>query len=80
MRAIISLVALLLVGCTDVYRYPCQDPANKDKPECSRPECENDGFCYDILNGLPPPQQTQPTVEETPATECSNIENVSTGE
>jgi len=76
--ALLGLTALLLVGCEDTYRYPCQDPANKDKAECSRPDCEADGFCYDTLNGL----QAQPStvvVEETVvATECNKEE--STGE
>ena len=72
-------VALLLVGCEDTYRYPCQDPANKDNPECNRPICEADGFCYDTLNGLPPKQaEEKPPVEEvpvaTPAAECTDCE------
>lgn len=58
--ALIS-IALLLVGCEDTYRYPCQDPANKDKPECNLPACEADGFCYDKLNGL---QQETVVIEE----------------
>ena len=67
MKAVLFvLTALLLVGCEDTYRYPCQDPANKDKKECNRPACEADGMCYDKLNGLP--EQAAPTVEEeTPA-------------
>jgi len=58
MRNTLILFALsfTLVGCEDTYRYPCQDPANKDNPECNRPACEADGFCYDTLNGLPPKQ------------------------
>ena len=66
--AFLVLTALLLVGCEDTYRYPCQDPANKDKAECNRPVCEADGMCYDTLNGLPPKQELK-VVEEiaTPA-------------
>ena len=69
MKAVfLVLAALLLVGCEDRYRYPCQDPANKDNPECNRPECEKDGLCYDTLNGLPPQQPVEETpVEEAPA-------------
>lgn len=80
MKAVLfALTALLLVGCEDTYRYPCQDPENKDKPECSRPACEVDGFCFDTLNGLPAPQQTP--VEEPAATDCNcNTEVESTGE
>lgn len=57
-------IALFMVGCEDRYRYPCQDSANKDNPECNRPACEIDGLCYDTLNGLSP-QQTR--VEESSA-------------
>ena len=53
MKAVfLILAALLLVGCAESYRYPCQDPQNKDKEECNRPACEADGMCYDTLNGL----------------------------
>ena len=69
MRKTIFLLALLLVGCEETYRYPCQDPANKDKAECNRPACEADGFCYDKLNGLPE-QEAPPVVEETPVEEA----------
>jgi hypothetical protein len=69
MKKLVFLLALscTLVGCSDTYRYPCQDPANKDKAECSRPDCEVDGMCYDKLNGLPEPQVEQ--VEQTPVEE-----------
>jgi len=72
------ITALLLVGCTDTYRYPCQDPENAEKAECNRPACEADGMCYDTLNGLPPKQET-PVVEETPAPAC-NCDTANTGE
>jgi hypothetical protein len=67
MKKIAFLLALsfTLLGCEDTYRYPCQDPENKDKAECNRPICEADGMCYDTLNGLPP----QPVVEQTPVEE-----------
>ena len=72
------LTALLLVGCEDTYRYPCQDPENKDKPECTRPICEADGMCYDKLNGLPEPVEQTPVVEEPAAPAACNCET--TGE
>jgi len=79
MRAVLFVAALLLVGCEDTYRYPCQDPANKDKAECNRPLCEADGFCYDKLNGLPE-QEATPSVEEAaPAADCNKVEET-TGE
>ena len=68
MKAVyLILAALLLVGCEDTYRYPCQDPANKDKEECNRPACEADGMCYDTLNGIKHKEAVEPQVEETPA-------------
>ena len=38
-----------IAGCSDQYRYPCQDPANQTKSECTPPECEADGTCTDYL-------------------------------
>ena len=80
--AFLVLTALLLVACEDTYRYPCQDPANKDKAECNRPDCEADGFCYDSLNGLPPKQAEAPTVEEVSAAPTAEVDNTeeNTGE
>jgi hypothetical protein len=79
MKAVfLILTALLLVGCEDRYRYPCQDPANKDNPECNRPDCETDGFCYDQLNGI----QQETVVIEQPCGSETETEIVSeeTGE
>ena len=75
--AFLVLTALLLTGCSDTYRYPCQDPANANNPECNRPICEVDGFCFDKLNGLPEKDVQEIKAEEAqapaaPATECNN--------
>lgn len=67
-----TLAALLLVGCSDTYRYPCQDPANKNKEECNRPACEADGMCYDSLNGIKPKSVAELQVDETPAPVAEN--------
>jgi hypothetical protein len=80
MKKTIPLFALLfaLAACEDTYRYPCQDPANKDNPKCNRPICEADRMCYDILNGLPPKQttveETTVVVEEGPAAATEVVE------
>ena len=80
MKAVLLITtALLLVGCEDTYRYPCQDPANKDKAECNRPLCEADGFCYDKLNGLPE-QEAAPSVEEAAPAAVCNKDEETTGE
>lgn len=53
MRAVMLTLSLLLVaGCGEHYRYPCQDPANWKKEECNRPACEADGMCWDKLSGV----------------------------
>lgn len=70
---LIPVIALLLVGCEERYRYPCQDPENAEKAECTRPVCEADGMCYDSLNGLPP------KLEEAPV-EAAEDCNCNTGE
>ena len=69
MKKLVFLLALscTLAGCSDHYRYPCQDPENKDKAKCNRPVCEVDGMCYDKLNGLPEQASPVPQVEESPA-------------
>lgn len=69
-KIMLFATTLFLFGCEDTYRYPCQDPVNKDKSECNRPDCEADGFCYDTLNGLPPQQSV---VEHTPVEEASAV-------
>ena len=46
---VIMVVALLMSGCEDRYRYPCQDPANFKNPECKPPLCVADGSCTDYL-------------------------------
>ena len=52
-NAIIFLVAfvltVLLVGCSDQFRYPCQDPRNWDKSDCKRPLCSVTSTCPDQL-------------------------------
>jgi hypothetical protein len=47
---IITLIALMsLVGCSDRFRYPCQDPANWESAECKKPECSVTRTCPDLL-------------------------------
>jgi hypothetical protein len=53
MKIITALFVLALVGCSDSYRYPCQDPENFGKPKCEPPACEADGTCTKDLMGQP---------------------------
>jgi hypothetical protein len=45
------LILLLLCGCDNHYRYPCQDPQNWKKIECNNEVCRAEGTCTDILIG-----------------------------
>lgn len=57
----VGLCALMLTGLTgckydfkEVYRYPCQDPANWEEPDCLPPNCEGFGICTkDVMRGTP---------------------------
>jgi hypothetical protein len=57
---------LLLAGCKDVYRYPCQNPDNFYKAECQKPKCLFTQMCPEYLvapildkkvSEVPPPEQ-----------------------
>ena len=51
---IIAAVALsvVLTGCSQQFRYPCQDPANWDNAECKMPICEVNRDCpHHIFEG-----------------------------
>ena len=46
---VVASAVFAIAGCSDQYRYPCQDPNNQGKPECTPPECVADGTCTDYL-------------------------------
>ena len=41
--------ALLLDGCSDHYRYPCQNPDNFYAKECQKPKCQFTQMCPEYL-------------------------------
>lgn len=43
------ITLLLLTGCEDRYRYPCQNPDNFHKEECQRPKCLFTQQCPEYL-------------------------------
>ena len=71
----IMLPLLAATGCEQAYRYPCQDPANWQAPECQRPICEVNRDCPDLIFKenpnieLPKPQEPAParTAPVTPS-------------
>ena len=49
MKTALIFVLLALVGCENSYRYPCQNPDNFHKPECSKPRCLFTQDCPEYL-------------------------------
>ena len=50
---VLVLGVIYVFTAPDVYRYPCQDPANWELEECNPPMCEATGACTKdlIANG-----------------------------
>lgn len=66
MRYLILLLPLLLLGCKEGFRYPCQDPSNWEEKYCKKPYCSANGTCPEDLThyeknkvGQPSPQSQQ---------------------
>jgi hypothetical protein len=75
MKSILAVsMSLVLVGCGQQFRYPCQDPTNWDNAECKRPICEVNRDCPDLIfkenpniklpAALPPPSPVPPSKGE----------------
>jgi hypothetical protein len=45
----LSIMLVLLTGCEDRFRYPCQDPQNWQNTECKPPICTATGTCPEQL-------------------------------
>jgi len=68
-------LSMLLAGCSQQFRYPCQDPENWDKTECKPPICEVNRDCPShIFEGnerieaqLPPPPKPGTVPKSTAA-------------
>ena len=45
----LSILLVLLTGCEDRFRYPCQNPKNWDAVECKPPICTATGTCPEQL-------------------------------
>lgn len=46
---ILLLPVVIAAGCSDRYRYPCQDIKNWETEQCQRPLCEVHKTCPDII-------------------------------
>ena len=45
----LSILLVLLTGCEDRFRYPCQNPVNWENTECKPPICTATGTCPEQL-------------------------------
>lgn len=52
LTACVGILCILLAGCEDRFRYPCQDPKNWELAECKPPICTATGTCPDQLTKL----------------------------
>jgi len=48
----LSILLVLLTGCEDRFRYPCQNPVNWENAECKPPICTATGTCPEQLVNL----------------------------
>jgi hypothetical protein len=49
MKYLLIFIALMLSGCSDRYRYICQDPDHFTDPECQKPRCLFTQMCPEYL-------------------------------
>jgi len=63
--SLLLILPLSLAFCGhDQFRYPCQDPANWDKPECKLPICDVTRTCPEqIFKGQRDPRLGPPAPE-----------------
>lgn len=76
---IVLPIGLAMFG-GDKFRYPCQDPANWDTPQCQKPQCDVTRTCPEhIFKGQrdprlgPPadtPQAAAPVTKPQQGAEC----------
>ena len=50
-KMLVMLPLVMLAGCEQYYRYPCQNPVNWNKPMCHKPECEINKQCPEDIFG-----------------------------
>jgi len=51
MKTMLTIIfAMMLAGCEERYRYPCQPPSNWEKEFCKKPYCSGNGTCPEDLS------------------------------
>lgn len=49
MKYLLVVIALMLSGCEDRYRYFCQNPDNFHAEQCQKPKCLFTQMCPEYL-------------------------------
>ena len=78
MKWIVLLSMVLLAGCDERYRYPCQDPEHWEDQQCKKPYCSANGTCPEdltpyekkFLNGVATPASMTPAPQNNNKGEC----------
>jgi len=71
MKLLLAVIALLtLTGCSERYRYPCQDPSNWNSQECQKPQCSANGTCPEDLSHYEKNNQQPSTPVKAEKGEC----------
>ena len=58
------------MGCSDMYRYPCQNPDNWDHKVCKRPYCSANGTCPEDLTPYEKEKTTTKATSSTTPKDC----------
>jgi hypothetical protein len=69
MKYLIVMLLVVLAGCEERYRYPCQNPDNFWKAECQKPKCLFTQQCPEYL--VAPILEKQIVQPQAPASEAS---------
>jgi hypothetical protein len=69
-RIAILLIILSIDGCSDRYRYTCQDFDHFQDPECQRPRCLFTQTCPDYLVAPVLEKQVE-SVQQPPRTQAN---------
>lgn len=67
MSKLLLVLLFVLAGCSDSYRYPCQDPHNWNTPQCQKPYCSAKDACpEDLAQYLKQPASSSAVSTTTP--------------
>lgn len=66
-KILIMLPFVMLAGCDQYYRYPCQNPENWNSPSCHKPECEINRQCPEHIFGENVPEDPRLQLQSVPS-------------